>query len=144
MRLVKDVMQHPSYARDTDSLHAAASVMNGSHVEFLPVVDGNSEVVGSITSKDLAEWNAQRLEATQVADVMKKQPCSVNTNDDEAAALSLMRNNQSSHLAVVDEKNHLKGIVSFMTLARRIIRFKQELRKESKLLKSSRNFGLPA
>lgn len=143
MKPVKDVMQNPSFTQETDTLQTAVSLMNASHLEFLPVVDKNLQVVGTITSKDLAKINAQKLQGMQVSDVMKK-ACSINTNDDEAAALKLMRNCQTPHLPVVDERNQLKGVVSFMTLARRIIRIKQELRREHQRLKARRNFGLSA
>jgi CBS-domain-containing membrane protein len=52
-----------------------------------------------------------------------------------------MRNNHTFHLPVVDEKNQLKGVVSFMTLARRIVVLKQQLGRDAEKLRV-RGLGL--
>lgn len=144
MKPVKDLMHAPSYVHETDTVKAVDTFMNASCVEFMPVVNRDSEVVGTITRREIMQMNDTASDITQVAQVMKKELCSINADDDEAFALSLMRNYHASRLPVVDEKNHLKGVVSFMTLARRIIRFKQELKKDGQR-REMRNFGgLPA
>lgn len=137
MKAVKDVMrQLPTSCGRTDSLQTVANQMSTSKVEFLPVVDANSEVVGTLVYKDIqTKMNQDNFSTLVVSDVMNDDALLVNTYDDEASALRLMRNNHASYLPVVDEKNHLKGVVSFVALARRIIQLKQELRRDSERMK---------
>ncbi|PBQ34406.1 hypothetical protein CNR22_22380 [Sphingobacteriaceae bacterium] len=137
MKAVKDVMrQLPTSCGRNDSLQTVATRMSISKLEFLPVVDVNSEVIGTLIYKDIQiKMSQDNFSNLLVCDVMKVDALLVNTYDDEASALKLMRNNHASYLPVVDEKNHLKGVVSFVALARRIIQLKQELKRDSERMK---------
>jgi len=139
MKPVKDIMRNlPSSCEKYDSIETVASRMSLSSLEFLPVVNERSEVIGTITYdavQQVMSANKSYKENLRVVDVMKTQTHMVNTNDDEAAALKIMRNNHASYLPVVDDENHLRGVVSFMTLARRIIRLKQQLKKDGKQMR---------
>ena len=147
MKVIKELMQNaPSSCTRHDRLRSAAEKMSQSKVTFLPVVDENESVIGTVNYIDLQRM----IDSDQffndklcVADVMKTDSGIITAYDDEAAALKVMRNNQSAHLPVVDETNHLKGVVSFITLARRIVQLKQELGKDAEKLKV-RGLGLSA
>lgn len=137
MKAVKDVMRAlPTSCGKNDSLQTVANQMSNSKIEFLAVVDSNQEVIGTLIFKDIeAKKTASNFSELLVSDVMKENALLISTYDDEASALKLMRNHHASYLPVVDEKNHLKGVVSFVALARRIIQLKQELRRDSERMK---------
>lgn len=137
MKAIKELMRNfPSSCVKNDSLQVVANQMTISNLEFLPVVDEKMEVIGTITYTDaMVLIGKNEKTELRVSDVMKTETYSITTYDDEASALKVMRNTHASYLPVVDEKNHLKGVVSFVTLARRIILLKQELRKDAEKMK---------
>ena len=136
----------PSSCGMQDSLLATAQRMLLSEIDFLTVVDVKHHVTGTITYLDVNKAlieNDPRKNELVVADVMKSEATIISCYEDEATALKQMRNNHSSHLPVVDEKNQLKGVVSFITVARRIIQLKHELSRDDEKLKV-RGLGLSA
>ena len=138
------MQKHPTSCHKNDTLHDAAFRMSLSASSFLPVVNENEELVGTITNKDVQraiEMKDLTKDNLLVGDLMHAESYSVNAYDDEAAALKTMRKNNTSHLPVVDDKNQLKGIVSFITLARRIIQLKNDLKKDDEKLRV-RGLGL--
>ena len=134
----------PSSCTMKDRLQSTVEKMSLSKVNFLPVVDENESVIGTINFDDLQRTiNSDEFfsDTLRVADVMKTSSGVITSYDDEATALKMMRSTQSAHLPVVDETNQLKGVVSFITLARRIVQLKQELGRDAERLKV-RGLGL--
>jgi len=145
MKTIKDVMQNfSSSCNSNDSLQKVASLMTASTERFLPVVNSHKQVIGIISDSDLQQA-LKKDEAAKnnlfAADLMKAESTMISAYDDEAAAFKIMRNNKSSYLPVVDHENHLKGVVSFFTLARRIIQLKNDLKKDDEKLRV-RGLGL--
>ncbi|WP_317898045.1 CBS domain-containing protein [Aurantibacillus circumpalustris] len=145
MKAIKEIMQNfPSYCAKQDKLQITADRMSQSKVSFLPVVDENENVIGTVNFEDVqSRINTDKFfdDKLCVGDVMRSESNIITAYDDEATALRMMRNSHTSHLTVVDEKNHLKGVVSFITLARRIVLLKQELGRDADRLKV-RGLGL--
>jgi CBS domain-containing protein len=145
MKVIKDLMQSPSSSCSKfDKLQTTADKMSQSKLTFLPVIDENESVIGTVNFNDVQKLiNSDQFFSNElsVADVMKTSSGFITAYDDEAAALKIMRNNHTFHLPVVDEKNQLKGVVSFMTLARRIVVLKQQLGRDAEKLRV-RGLGL--
>lgn len=130
MTPIKDLMStFRSSCSQDDDVTLTAQRMSSCSILFLPVVDDNEKVIGFIKYDDVRYQMAQPDPAKHnicIKDVMHE-PVLINCNDDEASALLLMRHHHSSYLPVVDEENHLQGVISFMTVARRVIKLKQEI-----------------
>ena len=135
MKTVKELMRKFPYScKENDSLKFVASRMSISSIRFIPVLDQEEKVVGTVTfdsiCKVIKENNLSDKEI-KINEIMNSSPIFLHAYDDEATALKHMRNYNLSHIPVVDDDYHLKGMISFMMIARRII----EIKNSMKLLK---------
>jgi predicted transcriptional regulator len=78
-----------------------------SHSRF-PVVDANMKVQGIVTSKDILEEDY----AIKIEKVMTKTPITVSKNTSVTSAAHMMIWDSIEILPVVDDYNHLEGIIS--------------------------------
>ncbi|MCA9265158.1 MAG: CBS domain-containing protein [Planctomycetales bacterium] len=140
-RRVKDVM-----SRDVVSIHCDATVHDAlnliveNRVSALPVVDSRDHCVGIISTTDLvdltrdfdddvhqledaevsSQWLVEKLihsvgdEAIQ--SVMTEAVATINAETTLTRAAREMLRNQVHHLPVVDDRNHLIGILSTMDI----------------------------
>lgn len=131
MEIVNNIMQHlPSYCEKNESLTNAANRMLDSGIGFLPVVDSTKKVIGSITYVTICmalEKNNSSKTDIRVSHIMNYGSHTINMYEDEAAALQMMRHHHLSYLTVVDSENYLMGLVSFVSIARRIIQTKNDM-----------------
>jgi predicted transcriptional regulator len=121
--------------RDDECIEFVATRMFCSDTELLPVIDENKKIIGSITSFDicLAPHKIKKpKEKILVSEVMNSRAVAVNTHDDQAQALLMLRMNRVKSLPVVDNENTLRGTVSFVAIARKIVYFKNELKTFSR------------
>lgn len=124
MKTIKDVMSTSVQTVDKNAnLQTAANQMSQSRIGFLPVVDENKKLVGTITDRDVAlavgKINKTPAEV-KVQDIMSKTVHSVKQEDNATTALNLMRTKQVGRLPVVDKDQHLTGVVTLMGIARQI------------------------
>lgn len=101
-------------------IHVAAKTMSTINFGALPVVDKDKKVLGMITDRDIClslvkNYSVPQLKTT-VSQIMQKEVCTVNSNDDVSTAFGYMHANQIAHLPVVDTQGKLKGIVSLHNL----------------------------
>jgi len=120
----------PYSCQKNENLQSIASWMAITTVKILSVTDENNRVVGTINYSEVCEAIRQNNfsdKEIKVADVMNTNTVSINVYEDEAMALKTMRNHRLGYLNVVDENEQIKGVVSFMVLARRIVQLRKEL-----------------
>jgi len=103
---------------DTDA-QEAAQLMCDHDIGAVPVLDGSGRLEGMITDRDLAcrVLAAGRSFATPVREIMSIPPYSVHEDADLKEIEQLMREHKVRRVPVVDEEDHLKGMISLADLA---------------------------
>lgn len=105
-----------------ESLDHAARLMWERDCGSLPVLDQNGRVLGMITDRDVcmaAYTQARLLGQIPVSEAMSRELHSCGPDEDLDEVEKIMRDHQVRRLAVVDEKGHLRGIVSLADIAQR-------------------------
>ena len=122
---IGDLMTRPPIScAPGDSLARALSLMWERDVGFLPVVDGEGRLAGTITDRDAAMAAAtrgQRLDDLSVDSAMSRQVVSCGPGDGPLQALALMKTNQLHRLPVT-ENGVPVGVVTLNDIARLSIR----------------------
>jgi len=135
MKKVKDMMTASVLSCGRlETIKSVASHMSQSNIGFVPVVDENRKVIGTITDRDVAlalGRTNQPLEKLTAQDVMNAGAYTIGTEDNVDKALELMRRKMVGRLPVVDSQDRLKGVISLMGIARKV-----KYSKESRLLES--------
>ena len=112
---LKDLMTKNVEVVQTDAtVQEAAAKMRDVNVGAIPVVNGK-EVVGIITDRDIvlrATAAGRDPTNTRVKDIMTDRLLFVFEDQDIQEAAKLMSENQVRRVPVVDQQNHLVGIVS--------------------------------
>lgn len=104
----------------TDPVHEAATRMRDRDIGFLPVVDAQGLVVGTLTDRDIAiRIVAAGLPATtSVVDCMSREVIGCFDDDDLHKAEDLMALYQKSRIVVLDDHGQLSGVISIGDVAR--------------------------
>ncbi len=123
---VQDVMTLPVRAcRPESTLEEAAQILWDRDCGFLPVVDEDGRVVGSLTDRDIcmgAYTQGKRLCDLRVLDSMASGAFVCKPSDSVEKALSLMADRQVRRIPVVDGENRLQGVLSLNDLVRAAVR----------------------
>jgi CBS domain-containing protein len=139
MKAVIEIMQaFPPCCGKNDNVDSVMDHMFLTGTKFLPVVDENRHLVGTITYEEMCRAVSDKKrsgEGLKAHHVMNPEAPSINMHDDEAAALSTMRHHHQGRLPVVDFNNSLTGMVSFMSIARRMIKIKSDLKNLDNTMK---------
>lgn len=135
MKTVREIMTKTVQTVDKNSsLQTAANQMSQSNIGFLPVVDENKKLVGTITDRDVAlaigKINGSPADV-KVQDVMNKTVHTVTGEENATVALNTMRTKQVGRLPVVDKDQHLEGVVTLMGIARQVHNAPEEKELES-------------
>jgi len=110
--------------RPDDHLNAAARIMWERDCGCVPVVergDGGARVVGMITDRDIcmaAYTQGRPLSEIEVARVMARNVRSCRFTDSLGTALKILEQNQLRRLPVLDQNDHLIGMLSLADAAR--------------------------
>jgi CBS domain-containing protein len=107
---------------ERDSVSRAADLMTVANIGFLPVIDQQRRVVGTLTDRDIVvRVVAQgRLSAeTRVGEVMSRDVASCRSDDDVSMAETLMGQRQVSRLVLTREDGTLAGVISLSDIAER-------------------------
>jgi CBS domain-containing protein len=118
---VRDLMtRNVRTCRAEDDLAMAGRLMAEAGCGALPVRDGNGEAIGFLTDRDLCAYLCEkdcRPSEVKVADVMHREvwACAPDHGVDEA--LAVMRRHRVRRLPVLDDRNHIVGIVSIDDIA---------------------------
>jgi CBS domain-containing protein len=120
---IKDVMTRAvETVRPDQSLQDAAAKMKSLDVGPMPVTEGD-RLVGMLTDRDIvvrAVAEGKDPRGMPVAEVSSRELVTVDPDQDLSDALQLMAQHQVRRLPVVDEDNHLLGVVSQADVAREV------------------------
>jgi CBS domain-containing protein len=112
---VREVMTtRPRYVTPDTPVTQAAEVMETDDIGALPVVDGD-ELTGMITDRDIvirAIAKGKDPRGMPVREIYSREVLAVRPDDDIRDVLKAMAGYQVRRLAVVDQDNHLVGVVS--------------------------------
>lgn len=120
----------PLTAHPGDHLADAAARMVQNGIRHLPVVNGDGEVVGMLSDRDVrtamgnpmeyvgAEVPASRLGRLAVSDVMTLEPRTVTVDAPLASILSLLVDERLGAVPVLGTNGRLVGIVSYLDVLR--------------------------
>ncbi len=121
-----------------DFLNVAAKIMWDNDCGFVPVLGGNSRVVGILTDRDIcmaAYTQGEPLHRLRAAGAMAQTVVSCTPEDDLATAEKLMKDNKVHRLPVCDSSGNIAGVLSLSDIAREAERERQSGR--SKQVRSS-------
>ena len=120
MTMVSDVMTRDVRTmKPTDSVVDAARCMDELNVGVIPVCDGD-KLVGMVTDRDIVVRGVAQdceLGKTPLTDVMSANVHVARESDDVDSVLGEMAERQIRRLPVVDDEQHLVGIVSLGDIA---------------------------
>jgi CBS domain-containing protein len=109
-------------------------VLNDHSVSCIPVVDGENEPVGMVTTTDFLE---ARPDETPVEKFMETKVYSVPRYADPSLAARIMRNHHIHHIVVTDEKK-VVGILSSFDLLRLVEEHRFVMKNPPDVSKSKR------
>jgi len=115
----------PECCVPSDSVMKAAQLMKSEDVGPIPIVEDKKEkkLTGIVTDRDLAikvVAEARDPKTTQVEEVMSEGLVTCRENDDVQSVLKLMEDNQIRRIPVVDQSDHLLGIIAQADVATRL------------------------
>lgn len=135
MPYVIDVMRKPIFCESKILVTEAAKTMKTNRIGSLVVIDGNEQVVGVITERDLVHrvlGENRDPKTTQIGEVMSKNIITVGPYVSLIEALKIMRKNDVRRLPVTRNKK-LVGILTEREIATAVIRASDEQLKLSRL-----------
>lgn len=124
MKKVTDLMNAvPVSCSKDETIKNVVNQMSKSNIGFMPVVDENKKVIGTITDRDVAlslTKSDKTPDKLKVQEVMNASAHTIGQDEDASRALEIMRTKQVGRLPVVDKDLRLKGVVSLMGITRKI------------------------
>lgn len=102
-----------------DSAQHAGERMRSLNIGFLPVVDLDGRVLGTVTDRDLAvRIVADNLPATApITRCMNREVVACHPEDNIQRAESLMADRQKSRIMVIDRNDKIVGVISLSDIA---------------------------
>jgi len=119
-KIIPDIIRQQviSSLKQDSTAFEAASLMTSANVAAIVIVDGNNQISGIITERDLTRRViAKGLDPkeTPIADIMTENPDTLSPDDSAGDALELMQSRHFRHLPVVDGDTCV-GMVSIRDL----------------------------
>ncbi len=127
LRFVSQVMTRDVFSvHPEDVIELAASLMDWEHLRRVPVEDDQGRLVGLLTQRGLLRLLAQHRggEAVAVSEAMRRDPVTIRPEATTLEAMRLMREHRVGCLPVVEDGEHLVGIVTehdFLEVARNLL-----------------------
>ena len=120
LMLVKDLMSSPVVSLlEEQTLPLAREIMAFKHIRHIPVVDLDNRLVGLVTHRDLVRWAALAAELRRegradlrVGDMMTRDVYTVNPLAHASAVGRTLLQRKYGCAPVVDEHDHLVGIIT--------------------------------
>jgi CBS domain-containing protein len=118
--LVKDYMSsHAITIRDNADYKSAFDIMEKNGIHHLPVINAREEVVGITTYRDLQVAARCHLETpVEIGDVMHHPVLTTQANDSLKHAAHIMSDKRYGCLPVLDDNQHVVGILTETDLFR--------------------------
>lgn len=118
---VSDIMtRNPTTVSMDTTVQEAARLMAEKDVGFIPIVDGQGMVCGTVTDRDIVvRVTAKGLDAktSKLRDFGGNRAVSVSPDDDVSRARELMQEKRVQRILVCDAKKKPVGVVSLQDLA---------------------------
>jgi CBS domain-containing protein len=120
----------PATIASDDNLLDAVARMADRNIRHLPVVDGDHHVIGILSDRDVRTIvgdttrplhpsdAAVRIRTLRVADAMKRDPFVVRTDAPFAEVVRVFTEQRVGAVPVIDEAEHLVGIISYVDVFR--------------------------
>jgi len=126
---ISTLMIYPPKIDENYPVIDAIRIMVQNGLRSLPVVDSDGRLVGIVSRTDFTKalLNANEYMDIKADDIMVEDPITVFENDDIYIALEKMRALNEMTLPVVDEHNHLKGMIHLDDMSNALWRFKDRL-----------------
>ena len=119
---ISELMSSPvKTCRATDTLASVAQLMWDNDCGFVPVVDSQDVVIGTLTDRDIcmaAYTQGKALSHIAVSTVAPHKVFTASQGDQLSVAEMVMRRNRVRRVPVVDGENHLVGVLALSDLAR--------------------------
>jgi CBS domain-containing protein len=125
MKCSEVMTKDPVCCLSTDTVDKAAQLMRDENVGPIPVVadQQTKKLIGIITDRDLAlkvVAEARDAKSTRVDDVMTTGIVACREGDDFENALKAMEEHQVRRIPVIDENDHIVGIIAQADIATRV------------------------
>ncbi|MGZ3903508.1 MAG: CBS domain-containing protein [Bacteroidia bacterium] len=124
MKTIKEIMvKDPKACGKYDPIQKVVKEMASSGIGTMPVVDKDNRIIGIITDRDIClaiGKTNKHISDLKVFEAMTHQAHTCTLEDAPREAFEIMRINKVGRLPVVDNENHLCGIVSLKTVLRQL------------------------
>ena len=115
-RAENGMIYHPVTIRSTALVADALALMSEYHIGGIPVVDEGNHLVGIVTNRDL---RFERRVDRPIAEVMTKENLvTTHQQTDLTAAAQILQENKIEKLPVVDDENHLIGLITYKDITK--------------------------
>jgi len=115
-RAENGMIYDPVTIRRGSTVQDALDIMAEYHIGGIPVVDEENRLVGIVTNRDL---RFERRLDRQIDDVMSKEHLvTTHQQTDLAAAAQILQENKIEKLPVVDQENHLVGLITYKDITK--------------------------
>ncbi|MDQ1299097.1 MAG: dehydrogenase [Campylobacterota bacterium] len=111
--IIDPIVVHPDA-----TLEEAESLMNEFRISGVPVVDAHNKLLGILTNRDMRFEKDLTKKASVVMTAMPLITAIAGTTLEEAA--QIMHKNKIEKLPIIDDKGHLKGLVTIKDIKKRI------------------------
>jgi CBS domain-containing protein len=121
MKVEETMTREVKVCAPSDVLNRAAQLMWENDCGCVPVVEGDSNVVGMLTDRDIcmaAYTQGEALNAMQVSSAMAHEVFACRPSDDLLSAEQIMRQHHVHRLPVVSADGKLVGVISLNDIAR--------------------------
>jgi len=118
--LVLDVMKRIVFtASPSDNVEAAAKKIIEKGIDHLPIVDEESKLIGIVTSWDVAKAIAK--EKRRLNEIMTRRVITAKVDESIDVVVRRMSQHNISGVPVVDETNHIVGILTTDDISRKLV-----------------------
>ncbi len=107
----------PITLRPQDKISRALEVMREHHISGLPITDGSNKLVGILTNRDIRFESRLNL---AIEKVMTKKLVTVPVGTSLEDAEKVFHDHKIEKLLVVDEHYHLKGLITYKDILKKI------------------------
>ena len=115
-RAENGMIYHPVTIQSDATVADALALMAEYHIGGIPVVDKDNKLVGIVTNRDL---RFERNVGRPIAEVMTKENLvTTHQQTDLFAAAHILQENKIEKLPVVDDDNHLIGLITYKDITK--------------------------
>ncbi|MBN2809694.1 MAG: CBS domain-containing protein [Deltaproteobacteria bacterium] len=135
MKYVADIMTRDIFPLKSDqTLNAVRLLMRTVHVRHVPILNDEEKFVGILSHRDLLAYSISKLadidpiaqneldRHISIRDVMRTEVATTTATTELKVAITSMLKNKFGCLPVIDEENHLVGIITDEDIIRLAVR----------------------